>query len=70
MAKFSVGQHVNWNWGNGSAEGTIKERFTGKTTVTIKGAEVTRNASDDEPAFLIEQDDGDKVLKSSSELHA
>ena len=70
MANFSVGQRVNWNWGNGSAEGTIRERFTSKTTVTIKGTVITRNASDDEPAFLIEQDDGDKVLKSSSELHA
>ena len=61
MANFSVGQRVNWNWGNGSAEGTIRERFTSKTTVTIKGTVITRNASDDEPALLIEQADGDKV---------
>ena len=59
MAIFSVGQRVNWNWGNGTAEGTIRERFTSKIKVTIKGTEVTRNASDDEPAFLIEQADGD-----------
>ncbi len=70
MANISAGQRVNWNWGNGSAEGTIREIFTSKTTVTIKGTDVTRNTSEDEPAFLIEQDDGDKVLKSSSELHA
>lgn len=30
--------------------------------------ERTRNASEDEPAYLIEQEDGDEVLKSGSEL--
>ncbi|HCT34393.1 MAG TPA: DUF2945 domain-containing protein, partial [Sulfitobacter sp.] len=32
--------------------------------------EVTRNGSDDDPALLIEQDDGDEVLKLSSEVEA
>ena len=46
----------------------VTERFSEKVTKTIEGAEVTRNASEDDPAYLIEQDDGDVVLKSSSEL--
>ena len=33
-------------------------------------SEVTRNVSDDDPALLIEQDDGDEVLKLSSEVEA
>lgn len=67
---FSVGEKVKWNWGNGEGEGKITERFTDDVTRTLKGSEVTRKASEDEPAFLIEQEDGDEVLKSVTELDA
>ena len=63
-----IGDTVEWNWGGGTGTGTVQERFTSKVTRTIKGSEVTRQASDDEPAYLIEQDDGDQVVKSASEL--
>ena len=68
MADISVGDKVQWSWGNGTGEGKVTERFTEKVTRTIDGTEVTRNASDDDPAFMIEQEDGDRVLKSGSEL--
>ena len=64
------GSKVSWRWGAHTAHGKIVERFTSKVTRTIKGSEVTRQASRKEPACLIEQDDGDKVLKSRSELSA
>lgn len=63
-----IGDTVEWNWGNGTGTGKVKERFTEKVTRTIEGTEVTRNASEEEPAYLIEQDSGDKVLKSVTEL--
>lgn len=66
---FSKGQKVKWKWGPAWGEGKVAERFTDKVTRTIKGKEITRNASQDEPAYLIEQDDGDRVLKSETELH-
>lgn len=65
---LKVGDKVRWHWGSGTAEGKITERFTKEVTRTIKGTEVKRNASEDAPAFLIEQEDGDRVLKSASEL--
>lgn len=65
---FKIGDRVKWQWGEGHGEGEITERFTEKVTRSIDGAEVTRNASDSEPAYMIEQDDGDRVLKSQSEL--
>ena len=68
MTDFSKGDRVEWNWGNGTGTGTIAERFTDDVERTIKGSKVSRNASKDDPAFLIEQDDGAEVLKSSSEL--
>ena len=68
MSHPNIGDHVSWKWGQGTAEGKVKEKYTQKTTKTLKGTEVTREASEDNPAYLIEQDDGDEVLKSSSEL--
>ncbi len=65
---YKKGDSVTWEWGKGEATGKIKEKFTEKVTRTTKGSEITRNASDDEPAYLIEQEDGDEVLKSGSEL--
>ena len=64
------GSRVSWTWGAHEAHGKIVERFTAKVTRTLKGTEVTREASAKEPAFLIEQEDGDQVLKSKSELTA
>ena len=62
------GTVVKWSWGNGTAEGTVEETYTSKTTKTIKGSEVTRNGSSDDKALYIKQDDGDYVLKSESEV--
>lgn len=67
-AGYDRGDQVEWNWGNGTGTGRIVETFTSKVTRTINGSEITRNATDDEPAYLIEQDDGDHVLKSVTEL--
>ena len=65
---YQTNSKVEWEWGNGTAEGYIREVFREKVTKTIKGTEVTRNGSDDDPAYLIEQDDGGEVLKLHSEL--
>ncbi len=68
MANYSKGDKVSWEWGNGRGEGKVTETFTKKVTRTLKGSEITRNGSDDDPALLIEQEDGDEVLKLSSEV--
>lgn len=66
--KHNVGSKVEWDWGNGTATGKVRESFTERVTRTIKGSEITRNADDDNPAYVIEQDDGSQVLKSHSEV--
>ncbi|MFC4698731.1 DUF2945 domain-containing protein [Glaciecola siphonariae] len=68
MKNYAVNTEVKWKWANGEATGKIREKFTSKVTKTLKGSEVTRDASDEDPAYLIEQDDGDEVLKSHSEI--
>lgn len=67
---FQTNQYVEWSWGNGTGCGQIEERFERKVTRTLQGSEVTRDGSEDDPAYLIKQDDGDKVLKLGSELEA
>ena len=68
MTKFAKGTKVRWKWGAHDAEGKVAESFTGDVTRTIKGEAVKRKASKDEPAYLVEQEDGGRVLKSHSEL--
>ena len=68
MSGYSAGTEVEWNWGQGKGTGKIKSVHRSKITKTIKGSEVTRDASSEEPAYTIKQDDGDLVLKSHSEV--
>lgn len=65
---YAKNTKVRWNWGPGSAEGYVKEVFRRRVTRTIKGKKVTRNGEDDNPAYLIKQEDGDQILKLHSEL--
>jgi hypothetical protein len=65
---YSEGTSVEWDWGSGTGTGEVTKVYTQKITLKIKGAEVTRDASEDQPAYRIQQDDGDEVLKSHSEL--
>lgn len=67
---FQTDQYVEWDWGNGTAKGQIKDRFEREVTRTLKGSEVTRKGDSDNPAYLIKQEDGDEVLKLGSELTA
>ncbi|MEO1320553.1 MAG: DUF2945 domain-containing protein [Pseudomonadota bacterium] len=66
--KYSVGDRLKWDWGSGTGAGKVTEVFTSKVSRTLQGSDVTRNASEDEPAYLLEQSDGDEVLKSHSEV--
>jgi hypothetical protein len=70
MPRYAKGDEVSWSWGNGTGTGKITEVFTERVSRKIDGSEITRNADDDDPAYMIEQEDGDRVLKSESELSA
>ena len=68
MAKFRTGTKVTWKWGAHTAEGKIAESFVEDVERTIKGEAIKRKASKEEPAYLVEQEDGGRALKSHSEL--
>ena len=65
---FEPGATVRWSWGKGEAEGKVAEVFRRRVQRTIKGSKIVRNGSDSEPAYLVEQSDGGRALKSHSEL--
>ncbi len=68
MSAIRKGSAVRWKYGTGMAEGKVLEVHRERVTETIKGKVITRNGSQDDAALLIEQADGDRVLKLSSEL--
>jgi hypothetical protein len=65
---FRKGSEVSWRWGADEATGTVVERFERTVSRTLKGSKITRKGTPECPAYLIEQDDGDRVLKLESEL--
>lgn len=67
---FKKGQSVKWSWGNGTAKGKVEERFDRRVQRTIKGSKIVKNGTKDNPAYLVEQEDGGKALKKGSELSA
>lgn len=65
---YAVGATVKWSWGQGEASGKVAQSFTKRVQRTIKGAKITRRATPENPAYLVEQSDGARALKSHSEL--
>ncbi|MCW0213231.1 MAG: DUF2945 domain-containing protein [Pseudonocardia sp.] len=68
MANFRKGSRVSWNWGNGKGEAKVRSVHTDRVERTIKGTTQTRNGTEDDPAYVLEQEDGTTVLKLGSEL--
>jgi len=68
MNRYEKGTRVSWRWGAHTAIGRIARIFDHDVSRTIKGTPVSRQASDEEPVYMIEQDDGARVLRSHSEL--
>lgn len=68
MSRYSEGTKVEWDWGDGTASGEVKQVYTQQRTLKIDGNEVTRDASEDCPSYKIEQEDGQEVFKSHSEV--
>ncbi|ROO26626.1 DUF2945 domain-containing protein [Salinisphaera japonica] len=67
-ANAALVRNGNRPYGGGEGSGKIVQIYTESVTKTLQGSEITRHGDDDNPAYLIEQDDGDRVLKLDSEL--
>ena len=62
------GTQVTWKYGTGTATGKIEETHKETVSRKLKGSEITRHGTPDNPAYLIVQENGDKVLKLKSEV--
>lgn len=62
------GTRVEWNWRGATAYGKVVETFKEPVVRTIKGSKITRKGTPENKAVLIEQKDGDLVLKLESEI--
>lgn len=62
------GKTVSWKYGEGIATGTIVRTYNRPISLKLQGSEIKRNGSDDNPALLIEQENGSRVLKLQSEV--
>lgn len=62
------GTTVSWKYGTGTATGKIESVHKEPVVRTIKGAEIHRNGSAQDPAFVIVQANGSRVLKLKSEV--
>ncbi|MCC2548071.1 DUF2945 domain-containing protein [Hymenobacter sp. BT175] len=62
------GTKVSWKYGTGTATGKIEETHKESVTRKLKGHDITRNGTADNPAFVIVQDNGDRVIKLKSEV--
>lgn len=62
------GSEVKWSWGKNTATGKVTEIHHDKVSRTSKGEKITRDGTQDNPAYVIEQEDGTVVLKLQSEV--
>ncbi len=65
---YRKGQKIRWQWGAGTGEGHVVERFDRRIQRTIEGATVVRRGTPENPAYLVATDDGKTALKRGSEL--
>lgn len=64
------GTTVTWKYGTGTATGKIEETHKETVTRKLQGADIVRHGTPDNPALLIVQENGDRVLKLQSEVKA
>lgn len=67
-ATLRKGSPVQWKNGASTAFGKVLAVFRDKVVKTIQGKRITRNATPDKPAALVESDQGGQALHSASEL--
>ena len=67
-ANMKPGDSVAWQWGNGLAQGVVKEVRAERTEVVSKGTTVVRNGTPDNPALIIDHESGNPVVKLQSEV--
>lgn len=59
---------MSWKYGGSTTTGKVQSSHNGPVTTEIKGKQITRNGTPENPALKITMADGCKVLKLQSEV--
>jgi hypothetical protein len=65
---IKIGDRVRWDGDTGAQQGAVSEIVTESVIRSLQGEEVTRHGTPDNPALIIEQEDGRAVMKLASEV--
>ncbi|QHV94316.1 hypervirulence associated TUDOR domain-containing protein [Spirosoma endbachense] len=68
MTTAKKGDNVKWKYGKSEGVGKVSEVHQNDVKKTIKGKSIKRKGSQEEPALVIRQADGQEVIKSASEV--
>ena len=68
MDRYDTGTRVSWRWGAYTARGRIASVFENDVTRNVRATQASGQAPTTEAAYMIEQEDGARVLRSHSEL--
>ena len=64
---FSKGDEISWKWGSQHPSGPVKEvKDDGAQVKTKKGSTISKDASKDNPAIVIETASGNNAVKKVS----
>lgn len=65
---FKPNDEVQWKWLGRTVRGVIKEVYYKPVVKTIKSKKIKRNASESNPAYLVQSEAGNYALKLQTEL--
>jgi hypothetical protein len=65
---FKVGDEVGWRWASSIATGTVIDIIYERHQIMSKGTVITRNGTPEDPAIVIESNNGALVIKLAHEL--
>lgn len=65
---MKAGDMVKWKWADGYAKGKVARVYHGQTSIRSKGKTIKRSGRDDDPALIIEGDNGSRILKLLHEV--
>ncbi len=65
---FNIGDRVVWQLGSGRAIGRIKTKYLYTVTRRVREGAITQHGSEEDPALLIECEDGTEELRLESEV--
>ena len=65
---FNIGDRVSWQVGSRRARGQIKTKYLYTVTKRVREGAITQRGSEEDPALLIECDDGSEELRLESEV--